>query len=129
MIVWGPRISLGDQLVLSDVLPAGTPGRAFFDQTPLLNPGETYQLQFECNFPDVSPQDNISIFVFTTLDAVLWDTQPSASRAFSNQTDPNIAPVFVTNVFQFRVEAVKTGGTTETILVDGFFRRNNIALT
>lgn len=101
----------------------------FFDQAPILKPGEAVVVQITNTFVG-SPTDDLLIAVYGTLDGVTYDVEPliefriesdnsSSGRSFSISSE---------DAYQFRVGVRSSGATDEIPTVDMGFRLDNVNL-
>jgi len=85
----------------------------FFDKKPILNPGETCQVEIDCDFPG-SPTDNLVVSVYATLDGSNFDIVPLFSQEIDNGDDPSRITLTLSGIYGFRI-GVSRSGTTDTI--------------
>ena len=99
-----------------------------FSSAVTLNPGESAVVEVEADFPS-SPTDYLIASIYSTLDDTSenWDDTPILSWPLINTLDPNKAAVVINDLYKFRI-GVKASGSTDTITVDAWYRKNGISL-
>lgn len=104
-----------------------------FSSAITLGPGESAHIEVEADFP-ATPTDDLQVNLYGTLDDSTenWDDTPKRILIIDNGTDPNKVSFGIDSfgpeaLYKCRI-GVKRTGSTDTITVDAWYRKNGISL-
>lgn len=109
-------------------LTAITTTELFFDQTPIINPGEFHHVEIEAN-PPATPTDDLRVSIYGTLDdsSENWDDTPRMVFIIDSGTDPNKKSFIISGIYKYRIGVV-VDGATDTYVADMSFRADGVNL-
>jgi hypothetical protein len=107
---------------------ASVAGTELYSSAVTLNPGELAHVEVEAN-PPATPTDDLLVRVYGTLDDSTenWDDTPVYEFAIDKDTDPNKVSFIISGLYKWRLGFIRDG-TTDTIVVDAYYRRDGVSL-
>lgn len=119
-MAWGSKTQI--------ITAASVAGTETFSSWVSLLPGELAVVQVKADFPG-SPTDNLKVTVYGTLDesSEVSDNQSAATTILMNTQDPAYRSFPISGMRKFRIGVVRTG-TTDTITVDAWYRKDGVDL-